>query len=144
MAENLWSALGMLSMTVLILILAYWTSRWIGTHGAPGASGWPVGQGNGRLRVLARLGVGRNAALLVVRVDGRCLLLGVSEHQITLLKEWDGDEADAWTAETPPENGFLNLLRDTLQQRTAAGHKQSGVERKHTGTDDKSPRHGNE
>lgn len=119
MAGNLWSALGMLFVTVLILVLAYWTSRWIGSHGAPGSAGWPGGTGSERFRVLARLGVGRNAALLVLRVQGRCLLLGVTEHNITLLKEWEGEEADAWTADSPPDSGFLTLLRDTLRQSSA-------------------------
>ncbi|MBR0280273.1 MAG: flagellar biosynthetic protein FliO [Oscillibacter sp.] len=118
MTGNLWSALGMLSMTILILILAYWTSRWVGVHGSPGAaSGWPGGMGNENFRVAARLGVGRNAALVVVRVGERCLLLGVTEQNITLLKEWEGEEVDAWLTELPSDNGFLNVLRDTLQQR---------------------------
>ena len=114
MAENLWSALGMLSTTVLILILAYLTSRWIGTHGAPGASGI-TGGGGENLRVLARTGVGRNACLMVVRVRDRCLLLGVTESNISLLKEWEGEEADAWVTEFPADNGFPGVLRNALR-----------------------------
>ena len=73
--------------------------------------------GNENFRVAARLGVGRNAALVVVRVGERCLLLGVTEQNITLLKEWEGEEVYAWLTELPSDNGFLNVLRDTLQQR---------------------------
>ena len=79
--------------------------------------------GNENFRVAARLGVGRNAALVVVRVGERCLLLGVTEQNVTLLKEWEGEEADAWLTEIPSDNGFLNVLRDALQQRTRSDRK---------------------
>ena len=115
MGGNLLSALGMLSVTVLILVLAYWTSRWVGSHGAPGPSGWPGSMGNANLRILARVGVGRSACLLVVRVRERCLLLGVTDGSITLLKEWEGEEADAWLTQAPADNAFLGVLRDALR-----------------------------
>ena len=118
MGGNLLSALGMLSMTILILILAYWTSRWVGVHGAPGGSGWPGGMGTDNFRIVARLGAGRNAALLIVRAGERCLLLGVTEHEITLLKEWEGEEAEAWLTEAAPDDGFLNVLRESVRRRT--------------------------
>ena len=120
MGGNLLQALGMLSVTVLILFLAYWTSRWVGSHAAPGSSGWLGGMGNDNFRVLARIGVGRSACLLVVRVRERCLLLGVTDGNITLLKEWEGEEADAWLTEPPADNAFLGVLRDALRQRADA------------------------
>ena len=117
MAANLISALGMLFTTVLILVLAYATSRWIATHGAPGASTWAGLNGGGEnFRVLSRIGVGRNASLLVLYARGRCMLLGVTEQNITLLKEWEGEEAEAWLSEPPPDAGFLGVLRDTLNR----------------------------
>ena len=110
----------MLSVTVLILVLAYQTSRWVGSHAAPGRTGWPGSMGNDNFRVLARIGVGRSACLLVVRVRERCLLLGVTDGNITLLKEWEGEEADAWLTEPPADNAFLGVLRDALRQRADA------------------------
>ncbi len=118
MAGTLWSALGMLFVTVLILLLAYWTSRWVGAHGAPGASGWTGGPDSEQFRVLARMVVGRSACLLIVRVRERCLLLGVTEGNIALLKEWEGAEADAWLTEFPADNGFMGVLRDALNARS--------------------------
>ena len=66
--------------------------------------------------VMSRIGVGRNASLLILYARGRCLLLGVTEHHITLLKEWEGEEAEAWLSERPPDAGFLGVLRDTLNR----------------------------
>ena len=114
MAANLISALGMLFTTVFILVLAYVTSRWIAAHGAPGAG--TCNGGGENFRVLSRIGVGRNASLLVLYARGRCMLLGVTEQNITLLKEWEGEEAEAWLSEPPPDTGFLGVLRDTLNR----------------------------
>ena len=36
---NFWSLLGILAVVVLILYLAYVSTKWIGTHGAPGGMG---------------------------------------------------------------------------------------------------------
>ena len=119
MAGTLWRALGMLFTTVLILALAYLTSRWIATHGAPGGAG---GCGGENFRVLTRIGVGRDASLLVLYVRGRCLLLGVTEHNITLLKEWEGEDAEAWLSDAPADAGFMGVLRDTLNRPRRNDH----------------------
>lgn len=118
MAGTLWSALGMLFMTVLILVLAYLTSRWIASHG----DSWAGGYGGEQFRVLNRIGVGRGASLLVLYVRGRCLLLGVTEHNVTLLKEWDGEDAAAWLSDAPADAGFLGVLRDTLNRPRRNGN----------------------
>lgn len=120
MAGTLWHALGMLFTTILILALAYLTSRWIATHGAPGGTSWTGGGEN--FRVLTRIGVGRDASLLVLYARGRCLLLGVTEHNITLLKEWEGEDAEAWLSDAPTDAGFLGVLRDTLNRPRRNDH----------------------
>lgn len=50
------------------------------------------------LEVVARHGLSRSSSLAVVRLGERALLLGVTEHQVTLLTEVDPSELDA-----PPE-----------------------------------------
>ena len=113
----------MLFTTVLILILAYLTSRWIATHGTPGGNTWTGLNGGGEnFRVLSRIGVGRGASLLILYAQGRCMLLGVTEHHITLLKEWEGEDAEAWLSETPPDAGFLGVLRDALNRPRRNDH----------------------
>ena len=111
---HFWSLLGILAVVVLILYLAYVSTKWIGTHGAPGGMGTLRGNGGAeRFRILAQLGVGRNERLVLVRLDERCYLLGVTEHRITLLRELEGDEAARWLAESesvPEVPGFLEIL----------------------------------
>ena len=117
--ENFWSLLGVLAVVVLILYLAYIATKWIGTHSTPGGSGMLRVNGSDRFRVLGQLGVGRNERLVLVRLDERCYLLGVTEHQITLLREIDGDEAAAWLAqgEQPTAPSFTEILSQNLRKR---------------------------
>ncbi len=117
--DNFWSLLGILAVVILILWFAYYATKWIGTHGVPGGAAACPGGGGGKLRILGQLGVGRNERLVLVRLNERCYLLGVTEHQITLLRELDGDEAAQWLTESkdgePP--GFLDVLGNTLRKK---------------------------
>ena len=47
------------------------------------------------VEVIARHGLSRGASVTVVRLGGRALVLGVTEHQVSLLTELDPAELDA-------------------------------------------------
>jgi flagellar protein FliO/FliZ len=47
------------------------------------------------LEVIARHGLSRTSSVAVVRLCGRALVLGVTDHQVTLLTEIDPAELDA-------------------------------------------------
>lgn len=51
------------------------------------------------VEVIARHGLSRSASVAVVRLGGRALVLGVTEHQVSLLTEIDPAEFDA-----PPDD----------------------------------------
>ena len=118
-ASNFWSALGVLAVVILILYLAYFATKWIGTHSTPVGSGTVRVNGSDRFRILGQLGVGRNERLVLAQLDERCYLLGVTEHQITLLRELDGDEAALWLAQSeqaaPPS--FAEILSRNLRKK---------------------------
>ena len=119
MDHPFWSLLGVLAVVVLILYLAYYATRWIGMHGAPGGGGAFRAGGAERFRILGQLGVGRNERLVLVQAGERCYLLGVTEHQITLLRELTGDEAAEWLAQSESASapGFLEVLGDALRKK---------------------------
>ena len=110
---HVWSLLGVLAVVILILYLAFYATRWIGTHGVPGGAALRPGTA-GRFRILGQIGVGRNERLVLVRLDERCYLIGVTEHQITLLRELDGEEAAQWIEES--ESGTAPSFRDVLTE----------------------------
>lgn len=118
---NFWSLLGVLAAVVLILYLAYAATKWIGTHSLPGGVGSLLASGAAeRFRLLAQLGVGRNERLVLVRLEERCYLLGVTEHQITLLRELDGEEAARWLTQSeraPEASGFAEVLRRNMRKK---------------------------
>ena len=118
---NFWSLLGVLAAVVLILYLAYAATKWLGTHSLPGGAGALFASGSAeRFRLLAQLGVGRNERLVLVRLDERCYLLGVTEHQITLLRELDGEEAERWLTQSeraPEASGFAEVLRRNMRKK---------------------------
>lgn len=62
----------------LLLISARLTRR-IGSGGA--------GPTRGAIRVVARQPLGRNASVAVIETGGRTLVLGVTDHQVSLLGE---------------------------------------------------------
>lgn len=109
------SLLGVLTMVVLILFLAWAATRWIGTHSVPGLGAVPGG--GGKLRLLGQLAVGRNERLVVVRLERRCYLLGVTEHGITLLRELEDDEAAPWLdGESEERAPFADTFADMLRR----------------------------
>ena len=118
---NFWSLLGILAVVVLILYLAYVSTKWIGTHSMPGGTGTLRANGGAeQFRILAQLGVGRNERLVLVRLNERCYLLGVTEHRITLLRELEDDEAAQWLTQSenaPEVPSFMEILSRNLRKK---------------------------
>ena len=117
MGESIWSLLGMLSVAVAILLLAYWTTRWLAAGGG-GAfrSGVREGAaaGSGSFRIAGQCSLGRNERLVLLRFPETWCLLGVTEHTITVLREWKAEED--WDAETAAPPAFLEVLRRNLKK----------------------------
>lgn len=122
MSDSLWSPLWMLFVVVLILVLAYWAAKWVGSYSGKTPGGrLRIGGGTEKFRVLSQISLGRDQRLLLVRLQERCYLLGVSSGEITLLKELDADEAGEWLAEpektaaVPPS--FVDVLKENLWKK---------------------------
>ena len=118
----IWHVLGMLASVVFVLVLAWQSSRWIARHGgglSAGLSGWGAAASDS-FRVVGHLPLGRNARLALVRLQEECYLLGVTEYQITLLKQLDAQEAAEWLreADSPAPPAFLDILRENLKKNT--------------------------
>jgi flagellar protein FliO/FliZ len=114
------SLLWVIVCVVLILGLAYWVTRFVALRGSNG--GYGKVRNTGDLVVLARLMLGKDQQLAVVKVGDHCYLLGVTATQITLLAELTPEEAASWqdkhdapSAEGPPD--FGKLLKNALQQK---------------------------
>ncbi len=118
MWDNPWLALLWVVICVaLIVALAYWFTKYVAARGFPGALG---AQGSEGLRVLARLGLGKDGTLVLVQAGERYFLLGVTPAGITNLAELTGEEAARWTAAQggrPAPPSFLEAMRTVIQQK---------------------------
>lgn len=99
----------MLAAFAAILGLAYFTTRLMGRRfpgGSPSA---------GQMKVLDRLPLGQDKALLIVQAAGKTLLVGVASHAVSLLCELDAREILPLPAqESAP---FMGILKDMIKNR---------------------------
>lgn len=117
MKESVWSLIGMLAVTGLILLLAYWATRYLASGGGTGArGGWFPGggtaAGSGSFRVAGQAALGRTERLVLIRLKKSWCLIGVTEQSITLLKEWEAEED--WEPEENAPPDFWQVFRKTL------------------------------
>jgi flagellar biosynthetic protein FliO len=74
-----------------------------------------------QVELLARRSLGRNAAITVVRVGDRSMVLGVTDHQVTklddvLVEEIDLEEGAIWTAPSGASTGPATAWKTMLEQ----------------------------
>lgn len=107
-----------LVVLILVLVLAYYTTRTLG-------KGINIRPENSNMRVLDRLAVGRDSSLLVVKVQERILLLGLSPAGIQNLGELEAYEKKN-PAEAPPD--FAALLAGQMKAHIhwEGKHKKNG------------------
>lgn len=118
--KDLLSLLGILLVLLLVLAGCYLVTRWVG-------AGMPVGFGvpgiQRRLKVLERLPVGKDQALLVVRLADRTFLLGSSPSGFSLLCELTEEEGALWAEPSDHEAaggaspGFREMMRKLREKR---------------------------
>ena len=65
----------------LVCVLAFVILRWLSRRG--------VGQGRGAMEIIARCPLEPRRSLVVVRVAGRCFLVGVGDGPMSMLAELD-------------------------------------------------------
>ena len=97
MPPEITSLLWALAVTVLMLALAYWFTRYVVGRLAGGR----LLPRQSRMTVLEQLSVGRDQRLLLVKVGDKIYLLGVTSGGITRLETLTEEEAASWMAGAP-------------------------------------------
>ena len=93
---DLLSLLSILLTLALALLACYLVTRWTGL-----GLGSRLGAGGRHVRVLERVPVGRDQALVVVRAANRFFLLGSSPSGFSLLAELTEEEGALWAVPPP-------------------------------------------
>ena len=107
----------LLICVLVIIVLAYLFTKYVAGRGSGllGLSG-----GNERFKVLARLSLGREQSLALVRAGERWFLLGVAPSGVSLVAELTQEEAQALytlPADQPAPPSFSEALRTVLKQK---------------------------
>lgn len=114
--KELLSLLGILLVLLLVLGGCWLFTRWAGA-----GLGRIPGKGGTRMQVVERLPVGRDQALLVVRLADRYLLLGSSPSGFSLLAELTEEEGALWAPDAVPMDrpsvDFRELLRKLREKK---------------------------
>ncbi|NLY49099.1 MAG: flagellar biosynthetic protein FliO [Clostridiales bacterium] len=98
-ADNLLQLLGLCLILALILVAAYYTSRFIGRY--------KMGQlKDSNIQVIEAFRISPNKMLQIVRIANRYVVLGISKDQITYITELDGNEVVTHDVQ---ENGKLSF-----------------------------------
>ena len=99
-------------VVVGLLLLTARLTRRVGSGG--------TGATRGAVRVLARQPLGRNASVAVIETGGRTFVLGVTDHQVSLLGEQPvvASRVDDSSLPTLPPVGGRRSLVDALRDRT--------------------------
>ena len=114
------SLLGMLVLIAAILFLAWWATKQIAQR--PGLQGFGGRLPNGDMSVLAQIPLGREQRLVVVECAARYFLLGVTEHNISMLSELDEESVQQWRQEQDESSApvsmqsFSTLLQNKLRR----------------------------
>lgn len=118
--DHAWlSLLWLLICVVAIVGLAYWFTKYVVGRGALGGLGGLGSTGGEHFKVLARLSLGREQAVVLLRVGERHFLLGVTPSAVSTLAELTQEEAQACSeaSEQAVGPGFGETLRTMLQQK---------------------------
>lgn len=103
----------LVAVCVVVLLVARYAGRWLGTRGDDG----------GVVRVRARVPLEPRRSLYVIEVGGRTLLLGSSEGGVTMLTELAPEELPPAGM---PRRGFAELVAKALARRAAPADPDPG------------------
>ncbi len=97
-----------LLMLVAVLVLTYFATRWMGKRFSMQGS-------TGMVKILDRVFVGQDKALMIVQVADKTMLVGMTAHGMTKLCDIENpQDLNIQPTGSPPD--FSSLLRDTLKQ----------------------------
>ena len=97
---------------ILILYLAYFATKKIGKRMSV------RGAGGKNIKIIDSISMGQQGSILLIMTAGKLLLVGVTQHGMSLLSELDPSEVDI--DEQSPQSGtmeFSQALKKAVEQR---------------------------
>lgn len=88
--SNIAELFGLLLVFVLILVLAYYTSKWIGKSSAG------MGAKNHNITIIETLRLSQTKYLQIIKVANKYIVIAVSKDHVEYLTEIDGDQLSSF------------------------------------------------
>ncbi len=101
--DNIVELFGLLLVFVLILVLAYYTSKWIGKNGAGMVTK------NQNITIVDTLRLSQTKYLQIIKVADKYMVIAVSKDHVEYLTEIDGEKLDITPKGTQPPS-FKEIL----------------------------------
>ena len=106
--------------TVCVILLTYYVSRWYAKRLGPIAGGRHI-------KVVDRLAVSKTGSVLIIEIEGKQFLLGVSDQNIRILLELE--EAVSFIESGSGEEGLKSLFsKNSYKSLLDAAKKRRGVD----------------
>lgn len=115
--EMLLRILSAIAALALVLFLAWLVLRWINKR-VPGMGGGASGR---MITVLDRISVGKNSYIVLLRVQDKVLLVGISDHAVEKLYELDDPEGKMKLSERPEAPSFTDAMKDAAAKMGFGG-----------------------
>lgn len=107
---------------VLVIVLAYFVSKWIGRRGGLQAQG-----GLKHFKVIDKLFLAQDRAIYIVKVGQKTMLLGVTQHHIENLGEVEIDESIS--LDKPAPQSFSDTFKAALKNGWGIGTNKSNPDK---------------
>ena len=114
---TLFSILGALILFIGILFVAYWATRMTGKRFSL------QGVQSKYIELLDQVALGPDRALLLVRVAGKVLLLGVSSQRVTYITELDPNEFSGPNETQQRSSPFSDSLKSAIEKGWGFGSR---------------------
>mgnify|MGYP000932161465 CR=1 FL=1 len=102
-AENAWQLIGMVILLVVILVAAYYTSRFVG--------GYKLGQmRTSNFKVIDTYRIGQNKALQIVKAGNKYILISVGKDTVNFITELEESEIHTKDDSAKEKQSFGKIL----------------------------------
>ncbi|WP_167956864.1 flagellar biosynthetic protein FliO [Anaerosporobacter faecicola] len=117
--ENIAELFGLLVVFVLILVLAYFTSRWIGKTGVG------MTTKNRNITVIETLRLSQSKYVQILKISDKYIVIAVSKDHVEYLTEVDGSklEINEGVSETPSFKEILAKIKPNTNMKAIDDEK---------------------
>ncbi len=110
--ETIISVTVTLLLIVLIFVGSHYATKFIGSKYQSNTL-----SGKSKIKIIERATITREQSLLIVKVDGKVLLLGCGNNGVNKIEELNADNFSDEVFEIKEKKSFVDVLKDNMTKR---------------------------